>query len=119
MSQKSFSVRVAPASDPTSLPLFRSPGPKPGRVRSGFTLSPTPAEQEPTRPQPFPPVAGVQVVERNVRVEAAGIDWGLVAALRAAASERLMRSLEANAGFGRAEQESLGRRIIHELLDWG
>lgn len=119
MSQKSFSVSVAPASDPTSLPLFRSPGPKPGRVRSGFTLSPTPTEQGPTWSQPFTPVGGarVQAVERDVRVDATGIDWGLVAALRAAASERLMRSLEANAGFGRAEQESLGRRIIHELLD--
>jgi Flp pilus assembly CpaF family ATPase len=46
-----------------------------------------------------------------------GIDWVLVAALRMAASERLMRAMELNPHIERDEQRAVGRRIIAELLD--
>ncbi len=47
----------------------------------------------------------------------ATLDWALVAALRSAASERLMRSMELNQHMEPPEQQSLGRRIISELLE--
>jgi Flp pilus assembly CpaF family ATPase len=45
------------------------------------------------------------------------LDWGLVAALRSVASERLMRAMEITPRMDPAEQQVAGWRIISELLD--
>jgi Flp pilus assembly CpaF family ATPase len=51
------------------------------------------------------------------RAAQSSIDWALVAALRSSASERLMRTMEANQHMEVVEQQVVGRRVIAELLD--
>ena len=49
---------------------------------------------------------------------APNLDWGLVAALRAQASEQLSQSIAADrARLGPASQQELGRSIVLELID--
>ena len=110
--------------DPAALPIFapRAASPvttaaRPGRVRSSFSLEPD-ATQVPTPLIPRPEVPAPSAPSWVILTRSdSGIDWNLVAALRGAASERLMRSLESTPGMSRDEQQTLGRRIIADLLD--
>ena len=115
--------------DPMSLPLFSAPvQPRPGRTRSTFSLSDPVQSASPVStlpPAPVPPLSAEHRVvsisghgHRAGRVAAGdGVDWGLVSALRSAASERLMAGLDSNPNLDRDQQRSLGWRIIGELLD--
>jgi len=120
-------VRVV--TDPAELPLFTRPVPPvtrtpqavgeatSGRVRSTFVFKPDssgPAEPDSDERPPAGPARPRIVQEAG---SATGLDWGLVAALLTAASERLMRALEMNPHIEHDEQQALGRRIIADLLD--
>ena len=105
--------------DPSQLPLFartappRSwPAPEPG-------LGPVPgASSQPTPPADWADEArGRVATSRTQRAADTAVDWGLVAALRSAASERLMRAMEVDQRMEAAEQQALGRRIVADLLD--
>ncbi len=84
-----------------------------GRVRANYTYNPG------DRVSPTGPPS----VDRAERATASAgsegeLDWSQVAAFRARASEQLTAALASDRGrVGRAEQESLGRAIIAELLD--
>ena len=74
--------------------------------------------------QPIPPLEGPVVGREPIGVsppdpsEAPNLDWGLVAALRAQASEQLSQSIAADrARLGPASQQELGRSIVLELID--
>ncbi|HEY5178276.1 MAG TPA: ATPase, T2SS/T4P/T4SS family, partial [Dermatophilaceae bacterium] len=112
--------------DPTALPLFAAtpPEPRPGRVRSQFSMRPATQGREPA---PVPrqiwgePVAanggGPPPVRRRSADEHQGIDWALVAAFRSQASDQLSAAIGEDRGrIDRAGQEQLGRSIILELL---
>jgi pilus assembly protein CpaF len=116
--------QVTVVSDPSQLPLFiRTARPGALVVRSA-DLNPSTAvhgslpQQAATTPR-----SGDWADEAWAYVMAPGspeqssVDWSLVAALRSAASERLMRALEANQHMEAPEQQALGRRIIGELLE--
>ncbi len=110
--------------DPSGLPIFAQPeqapsaGARPGRVRSSFSLGRDP-KPAPTARDPRDAAAPVAQLPLRTAATASGegIDWNLVSALRAAASERLMRAVETSPHLGRDDQHALGRRIINELLD--
>jgi pilus assembly protein CpaF len=103
--------------DPRTLPLFESRNrqtppsnepptkpPRPGRVRSNFTLHAVGSDTP-------PPL-------RHVEHTTPGLDWGLVAEFRSLASEQLTKSLgDDRTRMDRAAQEALGRAIILELLE--
>lgn len=137
MNDQSWQMSVSVV-DPTSLPLFTQPAqaqPRPGRVRSTFSFTgaaalPAPVMTAPVtqampgarpgpavRPGPVVGVVGGPASELVPVTWRQGMDWSLVAALRSAASERLMTALEASGSFERDEQHALGRRIIAELLE--
>jgi pilus assembly protein CpaF len=112
--------------DPTALPLFAAtpPEPRPGRVRSQFSMRPAAQGHEPA---PLPrqiwgdPVAanggGPPAVRRRSADEHQGMDWALVAAFRSQASDQLSAAIGEDRGrLDRAGQEQLGRSIILELL---
>lgn len=97
--------------DPTTLPLFLNPHPIPAdaarahgvpdfrRSRAGLRLL------DAARPSP--------AAKRG-----AELDWGLVAAFRAQASELLTQALgDERSSLDRAAQEEVGRSIIVELLE--
>jgi pilus assembly protein CpaF len=120
-------VRIV--TDPAELPLFTRPVPPltrtpeavgeatSGRVRSTFVFKPDssgPVEPDSDERPPAGP-ARPRIVQGAG--SATGLDWGLVAALRTAASERLMQALEMNPHVEHDEQQALGRRIIADLLD--
>ena len=111
------------ADDPLDLPIFggQTPAPAPvGRVRSTwrYPLSKPVGETEPT-PEP-PPITTVWVpdaVPAHRLVEyRSGVDWGLVAGFRVAASERLS-DLMRGALWDKAEQHRQGWAVIRQLLD--
>jgi len=113
--------RVSVVTDPTQLPLFARTAPTRPSAVSGEPprYVPLPSSQ-PTPPQQ--PDWVDEAVSRVApptahRITQASVDWSLVAALRSAASERLMRGMELNQHMEVAEQHALGRRIISELLD--
>jgi pilus assembly protein CpaF len=112
--------------DPTALPLFAAmaPEPRPGRVRSQFSMRPPTPGSEPVL---LPPKVGDHPVSAGgagasiARVRSAdehrGIDWAVVAAFRSQASDQLSSALGQDRGrLDRAGQEELGRSIILELL---
>ena len=85
------------ALDFTSLPLFAQSIPTPEDPTAGRRLG------------------GVTPLDPS---QAANLDWGLVAALRAQASEQLSQSIAADrARLDRASQQELGRSIVLELID--
>lgn len=96
-------------SDPTALPLFASPpAERPGRVRGGFTMTPTTLDRN-------EPVVAPRVLPRPY---AGDLDWGLVAAFRQQASDRLSAALGEDRGhLTVAAQRERGRSIIVELLE--
>ena len=108
--------------DPSQLPLFTRTAPtwtRPAAAAASPGYPPL-ASSQPTPPQhpDWADEALSRVVATNAhRAAQSAIDWGLVAALRSAASERLMRAMEINQRMESAEQQALGRRIIAELLD--
>lgn len=120
MKNPDYEVRVGVA-DPASLPLFTQPVPEAGhggRVRSSFSLT------ESKNPVATQSVGADRPRADNSRPsvplamgQLQGLDWSLVAALRSAASERLMAALDAESHLDRASQQDLGRRIISELLE--
>ena len=122
MKDSSYEISVGVA-DPTSLPLFTQPVERSGRARSSFSLTGTP---RPVAPPPLTSVVGSSsgtfapdgslATSPAVGSVGQGIDWSLVAALRSAASERLMAALDLDAHLDRQAQQELGRRIINELL---
>src|SRR4051812_41692378 len=106
--------------------------PRPGRVRSTFSLQPqAPRGPETTQldgdsPRSLPaalrPVsvlpswAAAGAVGERVP-DAGGVDWSMVAVLRAQASQRLSTALgEDRARLDRQAQQELGRAVILELL---
>src|SRR5918994_1425692 len=86
----------------TSLPLFAQP--LPGQDReNGRDGSATPK------------VAGLQHPRHAADTS---VDWSLVAALRARASEQLSQAVAANRGrLDKAAQEELGRSIVLDLVE--
>jgi pilus assembly protein CpaF len=112
--------------DPSALPLFAAtpPDPRPGRIRSQFSMRPATDAHEPTllpRPiggHPMAANAGVMpAARRRTADEHQGIDWALVAAFRSQASDQLSAAIGEDRGrLDRAGQEQLGRSIILELL---
>ncbi len=123
MSKSSFDVTVVPA-EPGGLPLFTQPltgqsvtgQPRPGRVRSTFSFGGSMVSSEPERRLVASTGEGPRLRPASGQ-GSDGIDWALVAALRTAASQRLMAALDADPHLGRDAQQELGRRIIAELLD--
>jgi pilus assembly protein CpaF len=114
--------------DPADLPLFAAaPAPRPGRVRSTFSLRIDPVTgrddgeaSAASPPEAFlvrnPPQAWGQP-HRDRRMGRIGVDWSLVARLRAQASERLSASLGDEQGhLDREAQQEIGRSIIVDLL---
>jgi len=114
--------QVTVVTDPSQLPLFARPAMPSVRHEPASVETPTHVwvpvasapSHAPQRADLRSAPAGVHVGRRS---SDAGIDWGLVAALRTAASERLMRAMELNPHIERDEQQAVGRRIIAELLD--
>ncbi|HSN11857.1 MAG TPA: hypothetical protein VLS51_07105, partial [Propionibacteriaceae bacterium] len=101
--------RVTVVRDPSQLPLFaRSATP-----RQDVTSVPTSPSGAPASP-----VDWWEEARANPSSTSHGpaVDWALVAALRSAASERLMRAIEGDQHLTPVEQQALGRRIIGELL---
>ena len=104
---------VPDGADPSSLPLFAPPEvPRPGRVRGAFTMTPS------TPPPGGAPDVAAPVVALPVSRPYAGeLDWGLVAALRGQASDRLSAALgQGRAHLDVAAQREAGRAIIADLL---
>ena len=113
--------------DPADLPLFATaPAPRPGRVRSTFSMriDPVATRDDGEASAASPPEA---FVLRNApqgwgphrvsRLRRVGVDWSLVARLRAQASERLSASLGDEQGhLDREAQQEIGRSIIVDLL---
>lgn len=112
--------QVSVVNDPSQLPLF-------ARMARAWT---TPAASDQTDSQwsqphlAEPPIRdwekGAVIRAESTaprRTSQAGVDWALVAALRSAASERLMRAMEINQHMDSVEQQTIGQRIISELLD--
>ena len=112
--------------DPTALPLFAAtpPEPRPGRVRSQFSMRPNTDGHDPIpgpRQNWREPVdahsGGPPAARRRTADEHQGIDWALVAAFRSQASDQLSAAIGEDRGrLDRAGQEQLGRSIILELL---
>lgn len=115
--------------DPATLPIFNSTRPGGSRLSVRARLAGLPPTTGGTRPGTLPPPtrdrrqASVQPPptpasgDRNTRRHA-GIDWQLVAAFRAQASNQLTAALGAGrVRGGRADEQELGRTIIRELLD--
>jgi pilus assembly protein CpaF len=111
---------------PADLPLFTQfLSTRPGRVRSTFSMRNDPvASREDLTEAVSPPVNfrvttapqgwGQPRAGRRLRI---GMDWALVARLRAQASERLSASLGEEPGhLDRDAQQELGRSIIGDLL---
>lgn len=116
--------------DPTDLPIFSEQRSRPGRVRGRFTLpatdTPSPLDARRdlrTTAVPQPPSAPA------LGLDAPGLDWDLVRALRTVVAGRLTASLgaewrrlgagEANAlgkELDRPGQERFGREIISDVL---
>lgn len=92
----------------TALPLFAQPLPRnidPG-TQPGAHRSPT----GPRLVQPLNPT--------NDATLATGVDWSLVAALRAQASEQLSQAVAADrARLDKAAQAELGRSIVLDLIE--
>ena len=85
------------AADVTQLPLFAQTIPPLGSPVAGREL------------------AGASLTDPS---QPPNLDWGLVAALRALASEQLSQSIAADrARLGPASQQELGRSIVLELID--
>jgi pilus assembly protein CpaF len=85
------------AADVTRLPLFAQPIPPLGSPVGGRELG------------------GVGLADPS---QAPDLDWGLIAALRAQASEQLSQAIAADrARLDRASQQELGRSIVLELID--
>ena len=90
--------------DPSGLPLFARSTPEP---------VPPPRIRAITHGHPRPRL----VAETDVGA-AAELDWGLVAALRAQASEQLSQAVAADKGrLNKAAQEELGRSIVLDLIE--
>ncbi|EGD42795.1 secretion system protein [Nocardioidaceae bacterium Broad-1] len=88
-----FSPTNAEAPDPSRLPFFADPAPTLRAVTSPVAT-------------PSGPSAG------------SGVDWSLVAALRAQASEQLSQAVAAErGGLDRPAQEQLGRSIVLDLIE--
>ena len=117
---------------PAGLPLFAAPSvtgsepaSQPGRVRSTFTLHTAPPAVFSSPGAASPGLRSVTGRPSWAAAHAAadavsgpgGVDWSVVAALRAQASERLSAALgEDRARLDRSAQQELGRAIILELL---
>jgi len=114
--------QVTVVTDPSQLPLFArttSTWARPAPVAPRADVPPL-ASSQPTPPQraDWAEEAVTRVTMTDARRAAQSpLDWGLVAALRSVASERLMRAMEINPHMDHAEQQTVGRRIIAELLD--
>lgn len=134
------------SADPAALPPLLTTPTRPGRTRGTFTM---PGHQGTTTSPPADPDAGSRPVNGAAsnghlngsivggagvgaaRIDAAGVDWGLVAAFRSQVADRLAQALGggwnrsagegASAGTGsggadRGEQERLGWETIEDLL---
>jgi len=114
--------QVTVVTDPSQLPLFArttSTWARPAPVAPRADVPPL-ASSQPTPPQraDWAEEAVTRVTMTDAgRAAQSPLDWGLVAALRSVASERLMRAMEINPHMDHAEQQTVGRRIIAELLD--
>lgn len=93
-------------------------------ARSGVEdgdLSRLPLFAQPFSPTPPPSVAPLRELDAPLsprQVDDADIDWQLVAALRAQASEQLSQAVAADRGrLDRPAQEELGRSIVLDLVE--
>lgn len=99
--------------DPSDLPLFRSPQePRTGRVRGTFSLTAQPPVATTAAPQLIPTARPAPAPFEGV------VDWGLVAAIRQQASDRLSAAVGSDRSRATAaNQRAEGRRIIADLLE--
>ena len=112
--------------DPADLPLFTQVlSTRPGRVRSTFSMRNNPVASREDLTEAVSPPDTFRVTKapqgwgqpRAGRRRRIGMDWSLVARLRAQASERLSASLGEEPGhLNREAQQELGRSIILDLL---
>ena len=117
---------MAMADDPAHLPLFTQiQSTRPGRVRSTFLMRNNPVASRKDLTEAVSPPDTVRVTTapqgwgqpRAAGRRRIGMDWSLVARLRAQASERLSASLGEEPGhLNRDAQQELGRSIIVDLL---
>jgi len=92
----------------TALPLFAQPLPR--NIEPGTAPG---AHRSPTVPRLLQPLDPT-----NDATPATGVDWSLVAALRAQASEQLSQAVAADrARLDKAAQEELGRSIVLDLIE--
>ena len=115
--------------DPADLPLFTTvPTGRPGRVRSTFSMRIDPvatrddteavAASSPAALLVRNPPHGWDQPHPAGRLGSTGVDWSLVARLRAQASDRLSAQLGDGQGhLDRVTQQEIGRSIIVGLLE--
>mgnify|MGYP000873753140 FL=1 len=104
MTSESVDETQTEVADLTALPLFAQPLPANGQ--SGTHRSPS----GPRLVRPIDSTGGAG--------PAAGVDWSLVAALRAQASEQLSQAVAADrTRLDKAAQEELGRSIVLDLIE--
>ena len=100
--------------DPTTLSLFAQPLPgfddtAPGSATSHLNARPGTRATH---------LTGGAATTLGSGSEPSGVDWSLVAALRARASEQLSRAVAADRGrLDRAAQEELGRSVVLDLIE--
>lgn len=106
--------------DPAALPLFAQQSPRPQDLQPA--LAPR-AGSPTTRPENHrrPDASTVSTTARSSAFDTSPlvvVDWPLVAALRAQASEQLSQAVAADRGaLDRAAQEELGRSIVLDLIE--
>ena len=106
--------------DPTFLPMFAgSAQPRPGRVRSTFTLNGHGRSEAPASVKIVSLVDATRVPAsfRSGPQIRAGVDWAEVARLRTEASSQLTEAIGDTPSMLRSDQEQLGEAIITRLLD--
>ncbi len=109
--------------DPSQLPLFTRTAPAWSRSAPSSEASQRYVPRASSQPTPsqhpdWADEALTRVVATSAQHAAqSSVDWVLIAALRSAASQRLMQAMEINQHMESSEQQTVGRRIIAELLD--
>lgn len=111
--------------DPLDLPIFGSPAVAPdaaGRLRSSFEFDPDTAvtdtathPAQPPSPRSTPVLTNPATLVRS-GPETVGVDWQLVARMRAEVARRLADQM-GDARWSAADQESEGWAIIRRLLE--
>lgn len=108
--------------DPTTLPVFAAPRPRrtnptpaPVSAAAGVSVLPAATPRLVSVPTGEPPWEPEQPSAGNTGSDWK-LDWKLVAAFRAQASEQLTMALGDNHNLDRVRAQKLGKRIIEEML---